>query len=112
HRIDLPELGASIDLAVMEAAEALSAWSGPADAWFLDGFSPASNPQMWRDDILDLVARRSSPGARVATFTVAGVVRRGLAERGFSVAKAPGFGRKRERLEAHAPGVAQPCRAP
>ena len=100
HRIDFPGLEASLDLAVMEAGEALQAWSGRADAWFLDGFSPARNPQMWRQEVLDLVAARSAPGARAATFTVAGAVRRGLVEAGFDVARRPGFGRKAERLEA------------
>ncbi|WP_296595726.1 tRNA (5-methylaminomethyl-2-thiouridine)(34)-methyltransferase MnmD [Phenylobacterium sp.] len=108
HRVDLPELDAVLDLAVMDVADALEGWSGLADAWFLDGFSPALNPQMWRDEILDLVARRSAPGARAATFTVAGQVRRGLAAAGFAVEKRPGFGRKRERLEARFPGEASP----
>jgi tRNA 5-methylaminomethyl-2-thiouridine biosynthesis bifunctional protein len=105
HRIDLPGLDVTFDLAVMEAAEALTAWSGRADLWFLDGFSPATNPAMWRQEVLDLVAARSAPGGRVATFTVAGAVRRGLADAGFQVEKRPGFGRKRERLEAVLPGA-------
>ncbi|RAK67508.1 tRNA (5-methylaminomethyl-2-thiouridine)(34)-methyltransferase MnmD [Phenylobacterium kunshanense] len=106
HRVDLPEFSATLDLAVMDAAEALSGWQGSADAWFLDGFSPALNPQMWSDEVLGLVAARSAPGARAATFTVAGHVRRGLAAAGFAVEKRPGFGRKRERLEARMPGAA------
>lgn len=105
HRVDLPELAATLDLAVMDATEALAGWQGRADAWFLDGFSPALNPQMWSDEVLGLVAARSAPGARAATFTVAGHVRRGLAAAGFSVDKRPGFGRKRERLEARLPGA-------
>lgn len=100
HRVDLPELGAVLDVAIMEVGEALREWSGAADAWFLDGFSPALNPAMWRPEILNDVAARSAPGARAATFTVAGQVRRDLAAAGFAVAKQPGFGRKRERLEA------------
>lgn len=100
HRVTLPELGATLDLAVMEAGAALSAWTGKADAWFLDGFSPALNPQMWRDEVLQLVAARTAPGGRLATFTVAGAVRRGLQSVGFEVGKRPGHGRKRERLEA------------
>lgn len=106
HRIELPALNAVLDLAVLEAAEALAQWDGRADLWFLDGFSPATNPAMWRQAVLDLVAARSAPGARVATFTVAGAVRRGLAAAGFAVDKRPGFGRKRERLEARLPGEA------
>lgn len=108
HRIDLPEHHAVLDLAVGDAAWALEAWSGQADAWFLDGFSPALNPGMWSPKVLDLIQARSAPGARVATFTVAGAVRRGLAERGFVVDKRPGHGRKRERLEARLPGQATP----
>ncbi|HEY1073316.1 FAD-dependent 5-carboxymethylaminomethyl-2-thiouridine(34) oxidoreductase MnmC [Brevundimonas sp.] len=103
HRLDLPQWNAAIDLAVGDAEWALEQWSGPADAWFLDGFSPALNPGMWSPEIMALIAARSAPGARVATFTVAGAVRRGLADHGFIVEKKPGHGRKRERLEAHLP---------
>jgi tRNA 5-methylaminomethyl-2-thiouridine biosynthesis bifunctional protein len=111
HRIDWPDLGASLDLAVMEAGAALQAWSGRADAWFLDGFSPARNPEMWREELLALVAQRSAAGARAATFTVAGSVRRGLQAAGFEVVRKPGFGRKAERLEAKTPGSAPAGRA-
>ncbi len=68
------------------------------DAWFLDGFSPAKNPAMWRDDIMMELARRSNDGATLATFTVAGSVRRALDRAGFAVEKKPGHGRKREML--------------
>ncbi len=112
HRLDLPQWGAAIDLAVGDAEWALSQWSGPADAWFLDGFSPALNPGMWSPEIMALIAARSAPGARVATFTVAGAVRRGLAEHGFFVEKKPGHGRKRERLEAHLPSAASTAKSP
>jgi tRNA 5-methylaminomethyl-2-thiouridine biosynthesis bifunctional protein len=104
HRLELPELGAIIDLAVTDVAQALGRWTGRADAWFLDGFSPALNPAMWTPEVLELVAARSAPGARAATFTVAGTVRRGLAAAGFNVEKKPGHGRKRERLEARLAG--------
>ncbi|MGZ9098822.1 MAG: tRNA (5-methylaminomethyl-2-thiouridine)(34)-methyltransferase MnmD [Brevundimonas sp.] len=106
HRLDLPGFDATIDLAVGDVAWALSQWTGRADAWFLDGFAPSTNPAMWSDAVLDRLAARSAPGARIATFTVAGAVRRGLAERGFSVDKRPGHGRKRERLEARSPAAA------
>ena len=56
HRLDLPELGATLDLAIMDAAEALAQWTGRADAWFLDGFAPARNPGMWSDEVLAGVA--------------------------------------------------------
>ena len=106
HRAEFPELSATLDVAILDAGAALEAWSGRADAWFLDGFSPALNPQMWRDEVMALVAARSAPGARIATYTVAGQVRRALAAGGLAVERRPGFGAKRERLEATAPGDA------
>lgn len=112
HRMDLPAFDATLDLAVMDVIEALEAWGGAADAWFLDGFSPALNPAMWREEVLAAVAARSAPGARAATFTVAGAVRRGLQSAGFEIAKRPGFGRKRERLEAWLPGEHPASRRP
>jgi tRNA 5-methylaminomethyl-2-thiouridine biosynthesis bifunctional protein len=112
HRLDLPGFDATLDLAVGDVAWALSQWSGSADAWFLDGFAPATNPEMWSDAVLDGIAARSAPGARVATFTVAGVVRRGLSERGFTVGKRPGHGRKRERLEGRLPDASGPAPSP
>lgn len=75
-----------------------------ADAWFLDGFSPAKNEKMWDETLWPMVAARSADGAIASTFTVAGAVRRGLAGAGFEVSKQPGYGRKRERLGAIYPG--------
>lgn len=83
-----------------DVLSALTALDMKADAWFLDGFSPAKNPAMWGEDVMREIARLSAPKARLATFTVAGFVRRGLEAAGFSVERLPGFGRKRQRLEA------------
>jgi tRNA 5-methylaminomethyl-2-thiouridine biosynthesis bifunctional protein len=99
QRAHLPELGVSITFSIGEAADALSELEGPVDAWFLDGFSPAKNPQMWSPQVFAELARLSAPGARLGTFTVAAAVRQGLTEAEFSVEKAPGFGHKRHRLE-------------
>lgn len=112
HRLDLPAFRATLDLAIGEVEPMLSGWSGSADAWFLDGFAPSTNPGMWSDGVTDLIAARSAPDARVATFTVAGLVRRGLADRGFVVDKRPGHGRKRERLEARLTGAPRSEPAP
>ena len=112
HRIDLTQWGVTIDLAIGEVEWALDNWQGSADAWFLDGFSPALNPGMWSEDIMARVARLSAPGAHLATFTVAGAVRRGLSAHGYSVAKMPGHGRKRERLEARMEGTPPQNTAP
>ena len=68
------------------------------DAWFLDGFSPSCNPDLWSTEIFDFMAQTAKKGTRFSTYTVAGFVRRGLKERGFDVEKVKGFGRKREML--------------
>ena len=68
------------------------------DAWFLDGFAPAKNPDMWTPTLFNAMARLARPGATLATFTSAGFVRRGLQEAGFTMRKSKGFGRKREML--------------
>lgn len=106
HRIDFPELGATLDLALMDVVPALAGWNGAADAWFLDGFSPAKNPAMWTDEVLALVGERTAPGGRAATWSAAGAVRRGLGAAGFTVERVPGFTGKRERIEAVREGAA------
>jgi len=68
------------------------------DAWFLDGFAPAKNPDMWTPNLFATMARLARPGGTLATFTSAGFVRRGLQEAGFTMRKSKGFGRKREML--------------
>lgn len=73
---------------------------GGVNAWFLDGFAPAKNPDMWSDHLFSGMKRLSAPEATVATFTAAGAVRRGLAENGFEVWKDKGFGRKRDMVKA------------
>lgn len=68
------------------------------DAWFLDGFAPSKNPDMWSEHLFAAMARLARPGATLATFTCAGFVRRGLQVAGFTMRKTKGFGRKREML--------------
>ena len=109
HYMNFPQWGVSLTLGLMDVRAALTAWEGRADAVFLDGFSPALNPDMWADDVFALIAERTKGGARLATFTVAGFVRRGLQAAGFTVEKRPGFGRKRERLEAVRAGKTSPA---
>lgn len=92
-RIETPELDAEI--VIGDARETLPAWTGRADAWFLDGFAPARNPALWQPGLMAQVARHTAPGGTCATYTAAGFVRRGLEAAGFDVARRPGFGRKR-----------------
>ncbi|GHB20779.1 FAD-dependent 5-carboxymethylaminomethyl-2-thiouridine(34) oxidoreductase MnmC [Salinicola rhizosphaerae] len=98
HRLALSER-VTLDLHFGDAAESLARLDGAVDAWFLDGFAPSKNPDMWQPPLFEALARASRPGATFATFTCAGLVRRGLAAAGFSWQKVPGFGRKREMLQ-------------
>lgn len=83
-----------------DVGAALSQMSSIVDAWFLDGFAPSRNPSMWQESVLRAVAALSVPGTRLASFTVAGDVRRVLSALGFSVCKRPGYGRKRHCMTA------------
>lgn len=86
-----------------DARATLPEWPGRADAWFLDGFAPARNPELWGDDLLAEVARHTAPGGTAATYTAAGFVRRGLEAAGFAVERIPGYGRKRHMTRARMP---------
>lgn len=87
--------GATLEVVEGDARETLPAWEGHADAVFLDGFAPARNPEMWEPALLAAVAARMAPGARLATYSAAGPVRRALEAAGLAVERRPGFGRKR-----------------
>jgi tRNA U34 5-methylaminomethyl-2-thiouridine-forming methyltransferase MnmC len=86
-----------------DARQTLPVWNGCADAWYLDGFSPAKNPELWGDALLREVARHTVSGGTAATYTAAGHVRRALAAAGFDVARVPGYGRKRHMTRARIP---------
>ena len=73
HRLLLDSGRVSLTLMLGEALNMLSSLEGRVDAWFLDGFAPSGNPDMWRPEVLDEIARLSAPDARLASFTVAGV---------------------------------------
>ncbi len=97
HRIVLaPRV--TLDVHFGEATECFEQLDGQVDAWFLDGFAPAKNPAMWTQALFDAMAVVSRPGATFATFTCAGLVKRGLIQAGFHCEKIKGFGRKREML--------------
>lgn len=101
HRFSFDEGAVTLTLLVGDALDTLpqlDAASSAVDAWFLDGFAPARNPELWSPALFAQLARLSAPGASYATFTSAGVVKRGLAEAGFSVRRVAGFGSKRHML--------------
>lgn len=95
HRI---QLSPSITLTIIfdDVNAALARIEHTIDCWFLDGFKPSSNPDMWSDKVFAEMGRLSKPGTTLATFTSAGFVRKGLEAAGFSVEKIQGFGTKRE----------------
>ncbi|MET0355359.1 MAG: bifunctional tRNA (5-methylaminomethyl-2-thiouridine)(34)-methyltransferase MnmD/FAD-dependent 5-carboxymethylaminomethyl-2-thiouridine(34) oxidoreductase MnmC [Cellvibrio sp.] len=70
------------------------------DAWFLDGFAPSKNPQMWSDELFERIECLSKTGTTAATFSAAAIVKNGLKAAGFSIQKVAGFGRKREMVKA------------
>lgn len=96
---------AGVDLNVIQGdvRETLPAWCDAADAWFLDGFAPARNPEMWGEALLAEIGARTRPGGTFATYTAAGHVRRSLQAAGFEVRKVPGFGSKRDMLVGRLP---------
>ncbi|SFR01261.1 tRNA (5-methylaminomethyl-2-thiouridine)(34)-methyltransferase MnmD [Poseidonocella sedimentorum] len=93
RHLETPDL--SFTLIEGDARETLPAWRGSADAWFLDGFAPARNPELWEEGLLHQVFAHTVPGGTAATYTAAGAVRRALSTAGFAVERTPGFGRKR-----------------
>lgn len=108
HRLRL-DARVTLDLHFGDAADCLSRLDGQIDAWFLDGFAPSKNPDMWRPELFEAMAAASRPEATFATFTCAGFVRRGLAAAGFRWRKVPGFGRKREMLRGERDESARPA---
>lgn len=95
----------TLHLYVGDVQAMLTSFSAHVDAVYLDGFSPAVNPAMWSEQTLAQVAQRCHPGTRLASYTVAGAVRRRLAALGFAVEKCPGLPPKRHRLQAVHRGV-------
>jgi tRNA U34 5-methylaminomethyl-2-thiouridine-forming methyltransferase MnmC len=92
-RFDLGPLQVQVILG--DARTTLPVWDGRADAWYLDGFSPAKNPELWSPELMAEVARHTAPRGTFATYTAAGHVRRALADAGFTVTRKKGYGHKR-----------------
>lgn len=110
HRLDFSHDNLTVDIWLGDAAQSLSKLaiersqqSAPQphiDAWFLDGFAPSCNSTLWADSIFAQMQRLSRPHTTAATYSCAGIVKRGLKEHGFAIKKVKGFGRKREMLTA------------
>lgn len=98
HRLHFDAGRVILTLLFGDAHALLPQLGARADAFFLDGFSPAKNPQIWSPAIVRELARMAKPGATLATWTVSGGVRTALADAGFAVEKRPGLPPKREML--------------
>ena len=70
------------------------------NAWFLDGFAPACNPDIWEEQVLNHIVRLSGIGTTFSSFSVAGVLKRGLTQHGISISRPRGYKHKREMLKA------------
>ena len=92
--------GITLEVITGDVRQTLPAWTAKADAWFLDGFSPAKNPEMWEETVMRAVANHTKIGGTLATYTAAGHVRRSLQNAGCAVTRATGFGRKRHMTRA------------
>ncbi|WP_290866883.1 tRNA (5-methylaminomethyl-2-thiouridine)(34)-methyltransferase MnmD, partial [Aquabacterium sp.] len=102
HDIDMGEPGGGVRLmlGLGDVANLLPGLLAEVDAFYLDGFSPAKNPDMWADSLLSRLGRLAAPGATAATWTYARVVRDGLHKAGFVTERGPGLGSKRDMLSA------------
>jgi tRNA 5-methylaminomethyl-2-thiouridine biosynthesis bifunctional protein len=98
HRLHFEDERVTLTLAFGDALELASTLRLRADAIYLDGFAPRLNQDMWSPQLLRRLARLARPGATLATYSSAALVREGLEAAGFAVEKFPGFGRKREML--------------
>lgn len=105
HRLVFAKDRFSFDLWLGDAADCLPKMQTQhaVDAWFLDGFAPKCNPELWQDNILSHIIRLSGPGTTFASFSVAGIVKSGLRAHGIKVSRPKGFGHKREMLKAFWP---------
>ncbi|NNP73134.1 FAD-dependent cmnm(5)s(2)U34 oxidoreductase [Acinetobacter defluvii] len=102
HRLSFPEERFSIDLWLGDAQDIfpIIPKTTSVNAWFLDGFAPSCNPDMWAENVLNHIVRLSDYGTSFASFSVAGVLKRGLKQHGISISRPRGFGHKREMLKA------------
>lgn len=82
-------------LVIGDARETVPRWTEAADAWYLDGFSPAKNPELWEAGLMQAVHDHTRTGGSFATYSAAGAIRHSLSDAGFDVSRQPGFGTKR-----------------
>lgn len=102
HRLNFPNERFSLDLWLGDAHDVFPVIpkTHQVNAWFLDGFAPSCNPDMWEDNVLNNIIRLSDQGTTFSSFSVAGVLKRGLKQHGVAISRPRGFKHKREMLKA------------
>lgn len=117
QRLVLDNGRVTLTLLIGDALEQLPQLDAQIDAWFLDGFAPAKNPDMWTAELFAELARLAAPGSTISTFTSTGWVRRLINAAGFKMKRTPGIGHKWEILrgeflgwpaETPAPAIIKP----
>ena len=112
QRLTLANGRVTLTLLIGDALEQLPQLDAQIDAWFLDGFAPAKNPDMWTAELFVELARLAAPGSTISTFTSTGWVRRLLNAAGFKMKRTPGIGHKWEILRGEFLGWPQEVPAP
>ena len=88
----------SLNVIIGDARQTIQLWKVIVDAWYLDGFSPAKNPQLWELDLIKHVFQKTKSGGTFATYSAAGFVKRNLKIAGFKIEICPGYGKKRHMI--------------
>ena len=101
HRLTFPGERFSLDLWLGDAHDIfpIIPKTHQVNAWFLDGFAPSCNPEMWEEQVLSHIVRLSNQGTTYSSFSVAGVLKRGLKQHGIEISRPRGFKHKREMLK-------------
>jgi tRNA 5-methylaminomethyl-2-thiouridine biosynthesis bifunctional protein len=94
HTLEFEQGKVTLLLMLGDVVDVFKQLEAKIDAWYLDGFSPSSNPEMWTEDVFKQIAAHSHSGTTLTTYSAAGFVRRGLKAVGFDVSRVKGFGKK------------------
>lgn len=105
HTMNFEQGRLRLSLHIGDASESLQQFCGKIDAWYLDGFAPKKNPELWSADLFESIASHTRPLGTFATFTAASHVQKGLQSAGFNVYKNKGYAHKREMLVGDLPTI-------
>lgn len=98
HCLDLQKSKVKLNLIFHPVEFALNNLSHKFDAWYVDGFSPKKNEDMWKKEVIELVFKNTREGGTFATYSTSAKIKEGATSSGFKIEKRPGFSQKREML--------------